>query len=327
MPALMPLTKPLMITAIAIVGLAGCAALVDDRVERREAEWVAQTPPLGRIVIVEDHRIHIYDAGAPRPNAPDLVLIHGANGNLRDFTYDLVGRLQSDYRVLVVDRPGLGYSDSFGEADSDPREQARVLRLALAQFGIRRPIVLGHSYGGAVAMGWALQYEEDTAAVVLLAGATYPWPGALGGWYRLNATPLGRPARAMVAAFAPQNMVTTVMNSVFAPAHVPDGFLGYFGTNLSLRRESQANNTRQVNALLAYASEMSFAYSALTLPIEIVHGTADTIVGLDIHSRRMAQEVASAHLTVIEGAGHMPHHSHPDAVVAAIRRAARRARL
>lgn len=323
----MPLPAAALITVAAVAGLAGCAALVDTRADRREAEWMALTPPLGQVVRVEGRQVHLVDSGAPAPGAPDLVLIHGANGNLRDFTHDLVGRLDESYRVIAVDRPGLGYSDSLGEADSDPREQARVLRLALAQIGVRLPIVVGHSYGGAVAMGWALQAPEQIAGVVLLAGATHPWAGGLGAWYRLNATPLGRPARATVAAFAPQDMVGAVLESVFAPAPVPPGYMTHVGANLSLRRDSQANNTRQVNALLTHVTRMQPGYAALTLPIEILHGDADTIVGLEIHSRRMAAEAPGAALTVLEGAGHMPHHSHPQAVVAAIGRVADRAGL
>ena len=205
--------------------------------------------------------------------------------------------------------------------------KARVLRLALAQLGVRRPIVLGHSYGGSVAMGFALENENQTAGVVLLAGATHPWDGGLGGWYRLNATPLGRPARASVAAFAPETMVAEVLDSVFSPTQVPEGYDEYFGPNLSIRRASQANNTRQVNSLHDYVTVMQPEYADLTLPIEILHGDADTIVGLEIHSRRMAAEAPGAVLTVLTGAGHMPQHSHPEAVVAAIARAAQRAGL
>lgn len=320
----MPMPAPLLISVVAIAGLAGCAALVDTRADRREAGWMAQSPPLGQFIDVEGHQIHVFDAGRPNRTAPDVVLIHGANGNLRDFTFDLVGRLEANYRVIAVDRPGLGYSDSLGEADSDPREQARVLRLALAQLGVRQPIVVGHSYGGAVAMGFALEAEEQTAGLVLLAGATHPWDTALGGWYRLNATPLGRPARATVAAFAPEAMVANVLESVFSPTPVPEGYDAYFGPNLSIRRESQANNNRQVNALLEYVTLMQPSYANLTLPIEILHGDADTIVGLEIHSRRLAAEAPGAVLTVMENTGHMPHHSDPDAVVAAIGRVSQR---
>ncbi|WP_417588622.1 alpha/beta fold hydrolase [Pararhodobacter oceanensis] len=321
----MSLSSAAVIAVLAVALLAGCAVFVDSKASQREAEWTAQTPPSGQFVELEGRRIHLIDTGAPSPDAPDLLLIHGANGNLRDFTFDLVARLQSDYRVIAVDRPGLGHSDSWGATDSDPRAQARILHDAVAQLGVTRPIVLGHSYGGAVAMGWALQYESETTAVVLLAGATHPWDTALGRWYRVNASPLGRPARALVAAFAPQDMVATVLAEVFEPTPVPEGYMAHFGPNLSLRRASQANNTRQVNALLANATEMQPAYARLTLPIEILHGDADTIVGLEIHSRRMEAEVESARLTILDGAGHMPQHSHPEAVVAAIARARTRA--
>lgn len=321
----------ILVAFVVAVSLSACAALVDSTAERREAAWQAQTPPLGRLLTLEGRQVHVYDAGRPYPGARDLVLIHGANGNLRDFTFDLVGRLERDFRVIAVDRPGLGWSDSWGEADSDPREQARILRLALAQLGVQRPIVVGHSYGGAVAMGWALDARDQSArdqpaALVLLAGATHPWDGRLNTWYRLNASALGTSARATVTAFASQGMVAMVLASVFEPASVPEGYAAYFGTTLSLRRASQANNTRQVNALLGYVTQMQPRYASLTLPIEIVHGDADTIVGLETHARRLAAEAPGAALTVIAGAGHMLHHSHPDVVVAAIHRAAARAR-
>ena len=319
----MSLPVPLVAALVALACLAGCAALVDTRADRREAAWMAEYPPIGDFVTVEGHRIHLIEAG--NRNAPAVVLIHGANGNLRDFTFDLADRLAGRFRVIAVDRPGMGWSDGWGEADSDPALQARVLRAAVAQRGVHRAVVVGHSYGGSVAMAWALQ-DTQTQAVVLIAGATYPWDDVgLGFWYALNDTALGRPARAMAAAFAPEGAVEQVMTSVFSPDPVPAGYLAEFGAPLSLRRESQANNTRQVNSLLTYVTEMAPQYPGLTLPIEILHGDADTIVGIDIHSRRMAAEVASARLTVIPDTGHMLHHSHPQAVVDAIARARQRA--
>ena len=61
------------------------------------------------------------------------------------------------------------------------------------------------------------------------------------------------------------------------------------------------------------------------MPIEIVHGDADDTVYLDVHSGRMARELPNAHLTVLPGIGHMPHHADPQAIVDAIDRAATRA--
>ena len=79
--------------------------------------------------------------------------------------------------------------------------------------------------------------------------------------------------------------------------------------------------------LKPYLEKMAPLYPGLNQPIEIVHGDADTTVGLDIHSRRMVREVPSARLTVLKDVGHMPHHAAPDQVVAAIDRAAARAGL
>ncbi|MCW1933362.1 alpha/beta fold hydrolase [Pararhodobacter zhoushanensis] len=311
-------------TLVAVIALAGCAALVDNRADRRESEWMQEFPPLGQFVEVEGHRIHILVTGRARGTAPDLVLIHGANGNLRDFTFDLVALLEDDYRIIAVDRPGLGWSDSWGDADSDPRLQARVLHEAVEQIGVRRPLVLGHSYGGAVALAWALQNQRDTAGLVLVAAASEPWEGGLSFWYGLNETPLGTPARAIVTAFATESAINAALDKVFEPDSVPAGYSEEFGVGLSLRRESQENNNRQVNALRDYIVQMQPDYPSLTLPIEMLHGDADTIVGLDIHSRRFVGEVASANLTVIPGAGHMLHHTHPQAVIDAINRVRRR---
>lgn len=314
--------------ALTAAGLAGAAGLVSARAGHREAAWMAAHPPKGELVDIEGKPLHLLRAGRPMDEAPAVVLIHGANGNLRDFTFDLIGRLESAFHVIALDRPGLGWSAGWGAADSDPALQARVMRQAVAALGVQRPVVVGHSYGGAVAMAWALQAEAETGAVVLLGGVTHPWDGHnLGRWYALNATPLARPARAMVSAFAPQRMVEATLASIFAPVPVPDGYAAHFGAGLALRRDSQETNTRQVNALLPFVRRMAPRYPALSLPIEALHGTDDTIVGIDIHTRRLERAVPSAHLTALDACGHMPHHSHPEATIAAIRRAARRAGL
>ncbi|MFN3954644.1 MAG: alpha/beta fold hydrolase [Pararhodobacter sp.] len=330
---------PISISIVIVLGLAasllaGCAVL-DARAGNREARWASEHPPVGRMIGAPGQRVHVVEAGRPRGQAPDLVLIHGANGNLRDFTFDLVGRLERDFRILAVDRPGLGWSDTLdetggaagGAAGDDPRAQARALRAALADLGVNRPIVLGHSYGGAVALAWALEAPDDTAALVLLAAATHPWAGHLGLWYRLNDGPLGGIARRMVTALASDAAIERTLASVFAPAPVPTGYGAHFGPGLSLRREAQAVNVRQVNTLLGHLRAMQPRYAGLNLPIEAIHGEADTIVGLEIHAARLEAEVPGVHLTRLPGAGHMPHHSHPEEVVAAIHRAAGRAGL
>lgn len=289
-------------------------------------------PPLGQFVEIEGRRVHALVSGS----GPNLVLIHGASGNLRDMAFGLLDRLDEDYRVIAFDRPGLGYSDSIDSAVDDAftsradslAAQARLLQAAAAELGADKPIVLGHSFGGAVAMAWALERPDNLAALVDLAGATMPWETGLATLYRINGSVLGGAAVVpLIAAFAPEWMVEETVEAVFAPNPVPEGYADLVGAELAVRRDSLRVNARQVNGLLPQVTEMRARYPSIEVPVEIVHGFADTIVPLEIHSARLAELIPGANLTVLENVGHMPHHTVPDEVVAAIDRAAARAGL
>lgn len=281
------------------------------------------TPPEGQFIALADGRIHAVVKGS----GPDLVLIHGANGNSRDFTLGLVGRMARNFRVIALDRPGFGHSDDFGGPES-PVDQARILRAAATELGVKNPVVLGHSYGGAVALAWALQGGADVGALVLLAPASHPWPGDLGLMYRITETQFGQNVLLpLVAKLIPQSSVDSAVRGVFAPDPVPSGYADHLGRDLTLNADQLRLNARQINSLIDYVTVMAQQYPSLTLPIEVVHGTADKTVGLSLHSARLEAEVASAHLTRLENVGHMPHHARPAAVADAIERAAQRAGL
>ena len=305
---------------------------MDHRADRREVMAEAAHPPLGRLIEVEGQRVHALVSGT----GPDLVLIHGASGNLRDMAFDLVDRLDDRYRVIAFDRPGLGYSDPIDPAADDAfttradsvATQARLLQAAAAALGAEKPIVLGHSFGGAVAMAWALERPEAIAAVVDIAGATMPWETGLATLYKVNGSALGGATVVpLLTAFAPERLVDETVEAVFAPNPVPEGYADFVGAGLAVRRDSLRVNARQVNGLLPQVTAMRERYATLDLPVEIVHGVADTIVPLEVHSARLAELVPGANLTVLENVGHMPHHVVPDEGVAAIDRAAARAGL
>lgn len=308
-------------SSLLIVGFAlgGCAVFVDQRAEKRETQAEAEYPATGQFVTVKGARIHADVQGS----GPDLVLIHGASGNSRDFTFDLVDRLKSEFRVISFDRPGMGWSDSLPGTDISPLAQADALILAARELGVTDPIVLGHSYGGAVAMSWALRAQPR--ALVILSGATMPFPGELGLWYSVTSSAIGGATVVpLITAFAPDSRVETALNDVFAPQSAPEGYDAYIGAGLTLRRRALRVNGRQVNNLKPHLLLMEPHYPRLTLPVEIIHGTADTTVPMKIHAVPLSQKLPNANLTVLDGAGHMPHHTHPDEIIAAIKRAAQR---
>ena len=313
----------LLITLVAVAAVQLAAGFREEHAESR-------FPAEGEIIEVDDVRIHARIFGS----GPDLVLIHGASGNTRDFTFSLVEALQDRYRVVVFDRPGLGWSrrpEGFGgawnTAGESPRLQARLLRQAAVHLGVESPLVLGHSYGGAVALAWALEFP-DTAGVIMVGAVSHPWPGDLDWQYPVLASPAGGLLLVpLVTAFTPQFYIRDILGQLFAPQAVPEGYIEHVGTGLTLRRNSQRANARQVNALRPFVVDMAEEYPRLTLPIEIVHGDADTIVPLEVQSGPLSERGDSAKLTVLEGVGHMPHHVAETEVIAAIDRAAERAGL
>jgi pimeloyl-ACP methyl ester carboxylesterase len=315
-------TPVLLGLAAAALLLGGCAAIVDKRATTRENAFEAQFPPTGQLLQVNGTTVH----ADVRGKGPDLILIHGASGNTRDFTFDLVDRLTDHYRVISFARPGLGWPDTIGDQTDNPIAQAELLRAAAQQLDVKNPIILGHSYGGAVTMAWALRDPSGPAALVLVSGATYPWPGELSGWYNFINSSVGEhTAVPLITAFAPESRVDEIVAGIFAPQDPPEGYVDYIGAGLSARRASLSANSKQVGHLKPYLVQMAPHYPELTMPIEIVHGDADDTVYLDVHSGRMARELPNAHLTVLPGVGHMPHHADPQAVVDAIDRAAERA--
>lgn len=328
----MPMSLRSVLTTTLVLAAVGTVfgIFVDRRADLREAGIEARHPPEGRIVEVDGRVVHVTVTGS----GPDLVLIHGAGGSHLDFGFDLVRRLAIRYRVFAVDRPGFGWSERIGEdlegpfttASESPAEQARHLARALDDLGAKRPLVLGHSYGGAVAMAWAL--ETPAAGVIIVSGATMPWPGDIDWTYRvMGSLPGGAALPPLVSAFIPRSFLRSTLDGVFAPQPVPKNYISQAGVMLATRTETLRANARQVRALRPHVAGMSARYREVTMPVEILHGTADRTVYKQIHAEPLAALLPNARLTILDGIGHMLHHAAPDAVVDAVDRAASRAGL
>lgn len=308
-------------SVLALLGLAGATQIL---AARREARAAKLTPPTGHDIAGAHGVIHVEVLG---DSGPDLVLIHGSNGNIRDFTQRLAPELARRYRVLVVDRPGFGWSAPL-PGGGTLTDQAAAIQEAVAALGADRPLVLGHSYGGAVALAWGVTRADRLAGIVHLSGVAYPWPTGLGPFYSLLSHPLGLAvAIPLLTAFTPTRVIRAEIGKVFRPQTAPDAFIDHFGPDLTLRRGQMRTNARQRRALHDEIVALSPRWAGIAVPIEVVHGTADAIVAHSIHAERLAAEHPDAALTLLEGIGHTPHHVAIPDVVAAIDRLAIRANV
>ncbi len=310
----------------------GLTAVVQWRAAHREARAEAMFPPEGQVLDVGGVKVHAVVLG----QGPDLILLHGASGNTRDFTYGLAPKLAQSYRVIIFDRPGMGWTGragpQFGGAwntvSESPEQQVKLLKEAAQQLNVSFPIVVGQSFGASLAWSWGLDAPDQTAALVSIAGVANPWPGKLSVLHRLNASAVGGALFVpLITAFASDKAVAQTIDSIFEPQPAPEGYTAHVAAALTLRRDSMRANARQIVSLRPHIVEMSERYGELTLPVEIVHGDADTIVPLHVHSITLPEQMPNANLQVLNGVGHMPHHTHMDDVIAAIDRAASRAGL
>ena len=163
-------SRPSRASAIVVATAASVAAMTAHNIYRaRKAE--RDHPPTGRFVTVDGVKLHYIDRG----EGPPVVLLHGNVVTAEDFrTSGVLELLARRHRVIAFDRPGYGYSDRPHGSAWSARAQADLLKKAFDVVDIKRPIVLGHSWGTAVALAMALNHPNDVKGLVLLSGYYYP---------------------------------------------------------------------------------------------------------------------------------------------------------
>lgn len=283
-------------------------------------------PPAGRFVAVDGGRLHILESGPA--DAPPIVLLHGASGNLGDMRIVLGERLAQRYRVILVDRPGHGWSDRpDGRADASPARQAELIHQALLKIGVTRSLVVGHSWSGALATAYTLAFPDAVSGLVLLAPVTHPWPGGIGWINDVAALPVIGPLIAHTLILpSGYFMLTPGAAMVFRPQSPPPDYIARSGAAMVLRPSEFIANAQDLAVLKDFVRAQVPRYGEIKCPVAIVSGDIDPIVYTDIHSRAIAKLLPNATLTVLPGIGHMVHDSATDDVVRAIDKTAEVAR-
>src|SRR5215212_2639091 len=286
--------------------------------QARDAE--RRHPPLGRFITVDGVRLHYIERGQGEP----LLLLHGNGTMIQDFTSSgLVERLADRYRVIVVDRPGYGYS-SRPRGLWTPRAYATLFEKALRRLGVEQVIVLGHSWGTMVAVALALQAPGLVRSLVLASGYYYPTLRADTFLLSPPAIPvLGDVMRYTIAPLVAKAVRPAMIRRVFAPAPVPDRFEREFPKSLMVRPLQLRAAAEDAALMPPSVIELQKHYRGLHLPIVIIAGADDKIADLGRQSGRLHQELPGSEFVVLPGLGHMVHHLAPDQVVRAVELAGR----
>lgn len=274
------------------------------------------------VVSVEGVRIHAVDRAsrrrAARASETAVILIHGAGVDHRDWTFDFINRIDRRWRVVAFDRPGFGASERpNGAASALPATQARILRGAAAALGVRQAVVVGHSWGGAVAMAWGVDAPDTTLGVASFAGAVAPWSlaNAIKNGRRIQAA-----ARTAFGSGGLQAAAVDALSESFSPGHVPKGYFDHMATELSPLSGPTAATMADVSTINGALSLLTPKYARFERPVELIYGKEDLILSVQEQGEAAAALLPMARLTVLPGVGHMVHHSSPLSCVNALNR-------
>lgn len=245
--------------------------------------------------------------GGPEPGAPTLVLLHGIGSRAVSW-WPVVDDLAAHFRLVAVDLRGHGDSDKPAAGYLLPAYAADLDGL-LAALGLDRPLLLGHSLGGLIALTWAVDHPDAAAAIALedttLRGGPALAP-AFDGWLALSRL---TPAQA-AAHYAREHpewtaeeccrraeSITAVAPAVFAELR-----------DDNLRAVADGGSGDRIAPLAGIRS-----------PLLLVHG--DLEAGGMVHpddATRLAVTVPNARVVRIPGASHSLHRDRPRAFLDAV---------
>lgn len=263
-------------------------------------------------------KLHYVDSGNGRP----VVMIHGNAGDLHDFEFGTLDLVARNYHVIAFDLPGHGLSKMPRQAKGTIQEQAVVLHQALTALGVKDPILVGHSWGGAIALAYALLYPHDISALVLLAPAAY-------SDHRHDA-PLGLLLRLPVLSdvciitlkpFLGRKLLKKSLKEAFSPDPVPAEYFKSAAAVWLDRKRLKAFIKEDV-MVDSSLEELSPRYQKIQAPVVIVTGDSDLSVSPEQNAFSLHKVIANSELVVIPHAGHQIPETHPEAVGRAVDMAA-----
>jgi pimeloyl-ACP methyl ester carboxylesterase len=300
------------LAALVVAGLVLFALLITRSIERA-------VPPLGQFIDVDGAHIHYVDRG----RGPAIVLIHGLTGQMRNFTHSLVDLLSEEFRVIAIDRPGSGYSLRAPGASARLCTQGDLIAKFIRAMRLERPLVVGHSLGGAIALAVALDHPECVGGLALIAPLTQPprrvpapfqalvirssWRRKILAWTIATPAAIRRGPRTVAA--------------VFSPDKPPANFATKGGGLLALRPKSFIAASEDLVAV--DLADVVARYPSLTVPIAILFGTDDSILDYETNGSAMQKLVPGLALELVPG-GHMLLITTPKVTAEFIKAAARK---
>jgi pimeloyl-ACP methyl ester carboxylesterase len=302
-----------MIAVVVVTALMVLALVTQAGVVALQRVYLAQ----GETIEVAGASLNIVDIGPRDAAGPPIVMIHGASSNLETMRQPLGDMLAKSHRVILIDRPGHGWSSRADLSDSTPAIQGRMIDEALQKLGVIKAIFVVHSWAGALGARMALDYPQRVAGLVMLAPVAYPWPGGVGWYNKIITTPVIGPLLAYTITLPlGYFLAESGARGVFLPQVMPQNYVSNTATLLLLRPCEFLANAWDLVTLKEAVREQAPYYPNIKAPVVVISGdSADKTVSTEIHSRPFTAAVPNAKLIVLPDVGHMVQNAAPELVV------------
>ncbi len=257
-------------------------------------------------------RVHYQEAGDE--HAPPIILIHGFISSNLIWSHVLLPLARKGFRVIAPDMPGYGYSEKPADARYTIAEQASFVTSFMDRLRIKKAIVAGASYGGAVAATVALDYPDRVAKLILI-GAVTNDDAKKKLLLRLSclpvigdiATPLFLGSRWILRKRMQdmyRRMQKPINEKMVASRH---HLLATANTHRAMIRTARAWS----------ATRIEREASLIRQPTMLVWGDQDDHIPLD-DAFRLRNTIPNSKLIVFRNCGHLPPAEHPDKFVEAV---------
>jgi pimeloyl-ACP methyl ester carboxylesterase len=282
------------VCVIAIVGLVVFSLHVARRVEQA-------LPPQGRFIDIGADRIHYVEYG----NGPPIVFVHGLGGQMRNFAYLQMQDLARSHRVVLIDRPGSGHSTRGARSSASISAQARTVAMFIDAMGLNKPVLVGHSLGGAIALAVGLNHPQSVSRLALIAPLTHmAVPSRAFGGLLIRSSLVRRVVSVTLATPFGIKGSRAVLATVFGPDAVPRDFAIKGGGLLGLRPRSFYAASSDMIAIKDELPAMENQYATLRLPVDVLYGREDRILDWRHHGEALKRKLDHTTLRLVDG-GHM----------------------
>jgi pimeloyl-ACP methyl ester carboxylesterase len=302
-------------TVLLIAALLLIVLVVGNVVFSKVAE--RRNPPVGKLTECDGVRLHYIERGDHA--APCVVLFHGNGSMIQDFIISgLIDLLAQTNRVVCFDRPGFGHSQRPRFRIWTAAAQAALFVNALKQLGVRKPVVLGHSWGTLVAVALSLRNDYPIRGLVLASGYYFPTP-RWDVWLMSGpAIPiLGDLISYTVAPFISWAILPGAFRKMFSPRSVPQTFKNQFPTSLTLRPKQLRAAAEESALLIPTATELQASYPRIGCQVRIFHGVKDQVIEPK-QARDLHGALYTSDLHLVPNAGHMVTHTDTAAIAQAV---------